>query len=146
MHIKNNTYDVCSLEDEDVGSEHTEIITPRAPVKSIKSNIKKFNRPPPAIVTSLNNRFNMELENEALTSELNSTQVGSHTSGQYIHINQKNKNMICLPHKSGYTCTRKIISEEGEKVICGRVAFRHEMCSYHWGAWKRENPFSNGPW
>ncbi len=88
---------------------------PQAP---IKSKVKRVTRYPPAFVTVLNNKFNAELENEAILSQAHDNDI----------------------------CVRKIKSEGGISTICGRTVFRHEMCPYHWGLWKRENPFSNEPW
>jgi hypothetical protein len=99
-------------------------VIPQTPIKSkVKNNITRYS---PAIVAALNNRFNMELEKEIILPQTHDNL--SISSPNYVH---------------GNICTRKI---KHEGIVCGREAFRHKMCPYHWGLWKRENPFSNKPW
>lgn len=84
---------------------------------------------PPAKITEMNNLFNSEM-NKA-------------TQEQYEHVDfsvksRKNTLLVGL-------CTRKLKRGNRKGDPCGKSVYKHGICSYHWGVWKKNNPFLTHP-
>jgi hypothetical protein len=98
---------------------------PPAPIKN--PYMFTEHRPSPALVKALNNKFMSDMQNEVLGNIANTSDTS--------FIND-------LPRLANVEVCKKTLimgNRQGEK--CGKAVYKCELCSYHWGLWKREHPF-----
>jgi hypothetical protein len=84
---------------------------------------------PPAKITEMNNLFNSEM--------------GKVAQEQYEVVG-----FIKSPQKSAKivgVCSKKLKRGSRKGEPCGKSVYKYGICSYHWGIWKKNNPFLKHP-
>jgi hypothetical protein len=99
-----------------------------SPVKK-SGQVRNNFRIPPAKITEMNNLFNSEMDK--IVQE-------QYELADPIRAPQKNALLVGV-------CTRKL--KRGNRVgdSCGKSVYKYGICSYHWGVWKKNNPFLKHP-
>ena len=92
-----------------------------APVKRKVSN--NF-RSTPEKITEMNDIFNKKM-NEAYSEKVLIREIP--------------------PQPPFKKCTRRLKRGERKGEQCLKSSYKYNMCSYHWGVWKKNNPFLNHP-
>lgn len=100
----------------------------RSPVKKSVPARNNF-RIPPAKITEMNNLFNLEMD-KAVQEQ--------HELVYFRESPQKSVKLVGV-------CTRKLKSGNRKGDSCGKSVHKYGICSYHWGVWKKNNPFLNHP-
>ena len=99
-----------------------------SPVKKNMLGRNNF-RIPPAKITEMNNLFNSEMDKAAQEH---------HELVNFRVSPRKNTALVSL-------CTRKLKRGSRKGDLCGKSVYKYGICSYHWGVWKKNNPFLNHP-
>lgn len=154
----------CSSEESILSESSSESSSEEDSPPPIKPKTKHaFYHAPPAVITAMNNRFKSELNgNDANPVERRSQMNELYMRTENELYDRRDVLQPCpVPESSlvqntisnpGYSiasldatkekCTQKL---EDTKDKCGKPAFKYDMCSYHWGLWKREYPYLTAP-